>query len=156
MEKQWKQWQTFFSWLQNHCRWWMQRAMKGYLFLGRKAMTNLDSTQRASLIAQLVKNLPEMQQFNTWFGKTCWRRDRLPTPVFLGFLWGWAGKEAAWKVGDMDSIPGLGRSPGEGKGYPLQYSDQENSMDCIDTKSQTQLSDLHFLFRQHIKKTETY
>ena len=76
------------------------------LFLGRKAMTNLDSTQRASLIAQLVKNLPEMQQFDSWFGKICWRRDRLPTPVSLGFFYSWAGKESAWKVGDW--IPSLG------------------------------------------------
>ena len=37
----------------------------------------------------------------------------------------------ACNVGDLGSIPGLGRSPGEGKGYPLQYSGQENSMDCI-------------------------
>ena len=46
-------------------------------------------------------------------------------------------------------IPVLGRSPGEGKGYPLQYSGLENSMDCIVhgvTKSQTQLSDFHFHF----------
>ena len=49
----------------------------------------------------------------------CWRRDRLPTPVFLGFLCGSAGKESACKPGDLDSIPGLGRSPEEGKGYQL-------------------------------------
>ena len=41
-----------------------------------------------------------------------------------------AGKESACIVGDPGSIPGLGRSPGEGKGYPLQYSGLENSMDC--------------------------
>ena len=40
------------------------------------------------------------------------------------------GKEST-NVGDTSSIPGLGRSPGEGKGYPLQYSGLENSMDCI-------------------------
>ena len=39
--------------------------------------------------------------------------------------------ESAYNVGDWGSIPGLGRSPGEGKGYPLQYSILENSMDCI-------------------------
>ena len=53
------------------------------------------------------------------------------TPVFLGIPCGSAGKESACKVGDLSSIPGLGRSPGEGKGYPLQYSGLENSMDCI-------------------------
>ena len=59
--------------------------------------------------------------------KIRWRRDRLPTPVFLGFLGGSAGKESACNAGDLGSIPGLGISPGEGKGYPLQYSDLENS-----------------------------
>ena len=54
-----------------------------------------------------------------------------PTPVFLGFPGGSAGKESACNVGDLGSIPGLGRSPGEGKGYPFQYSGLENSMDCI-------------------------
>ena len=45
-----------------------------------------------------------------------------------GFPCGSAGKESAWNAGDLGSIPGLGRSPGEGKGYPLQYSDLENPM----------------------------
>ena len=44
---------------------------------------------------------------------------------------GSAGKESACNAGDPSSIPGLGRSPGEGKGYPLQYSGLENSMDWI-------------------------
>ena len=52
------------------------------------------------------------------------------------------------KAGDLGLIPGLGRGPGERKGYPLQYSGLENSMDCIvygAAKSWTQLSDFHFL-----------
>ena len=53
----------------------------------------------------------------------------LPTPVYLGFPCGSAGKESACNAGDLGSIPGLGRFPGEGKGYPLQYSGLENSMD---------------------------
>ena len=57
--------------------------------------------------------------------------EGLPTQVFLGFPCGSAGKESACNVGDLGSIPGLGRSPGEGNGYPLQYSGLENSMDCI-------------------------
>ena len=76
-----------------------------------------------------------------------WRRDRIPTPVFLGFPCDSAGKEAAYNAGDLGSIPGLGRSPGEGKGYQLQYSGLENSMDFIIhgvAKSQTQLSKFHF------------
>ena len=68
--------------------------------------------------------------FNSWVGKICWRRDRLPTPVFLGLPCSSAGKEPACTAGDLGSILQLGRSPGEGKGYPLQYSGLENSMDC--------------------------
>ena len=49
----------------------------------------------------------------------------------LCFPCGSAGKESTCNVGDLGSIPGLGRSPGEGKGYPLQYSGLENSMDYI-------------------------
>jgi len=49
----------------------------------------------------------------------------------MGFPGGSTGKESACNIGDMGSIPGLGRSPGEGKDYPLQYSGLENSMDCI-------------------------
>ena len=55
-------------------------------------------------------------------------RNRLPTPAFLGFPCGSVGKESTCNVGDLGSIPGLGRSPGEGKGYPLQYSGLENSV----------------------------
>ena len=51
-----------------------------------------------------------------------WRRDKLPTPVFLGFPGISAAKESACNAGDPGSIPGLGRSPGEGIGYLLQYS----------------------------------
>ena len=40
------------------------------------------------------------------------------------------GKESACNAGDLGSVPGLGRYPGEGKGYPLQYSGLENSTDC--------------------------
>ena len=60
----------------------------------------------------------------------------------LGFPCGSASKESACNAGDLGSIPELGRSPGKGKGYPLQYSDLENSMDCIVhgvTKSRTWL-----------------
>ena len=88
---------------------------------------------QASLIAQLVKNLLAMQDtwFNSWVGKIPWRRDRLPTPVFLGFPCGSADKESACNVGDLGLIPTWGRSPGEGKGYPFQYSGLENTMNCI-------------------------
>ena len=71
--------------------------------------------------------------------------DRLPTLVFLGFPCGPAGKKSTYSAGDLGSIPGLGRSPGEGKGYPLQYSGPENSMDYIVhgvAKSQTRTEQL--------------
>ena len=69
--------------------------------------------------------------WESWVGKIPWKREGLPTPVFLGFTCGSAGKESVCSVGDLGLIPGLGRSPGGGKGYPLQYSGLENSMDCI-------------------------
>ena len=77
-----------------------------------------------SLIAQLVKNPPAMQETPVQFlgREDPLEKGRLPTPVFLGFPCGSAGKETACSVGDLGSIPGLGRSPGEGKGYPLQNS----------------------------------
>ena len=56
--------------------------------------------------------------FNSWVGRIPWRRDRLPIPVFLDFPCGSDGKESTCNVGDLGLIPGLGRYPGEGKGYP--------------------------------------
>ena len=64
-----------------------------------------------------------------------------------GFPHSSVGKESTCNAGYLGSIPGLGRSPGEGKGYPLQYSGLENSMDHIFqgvAKSRTQLSNFHF------------
>ena len=105
---------------------------------------------RASLVAQLVKNPPAVQE--TLVQSLVWedplKRDRLPTPVFLGFPGGSDGKESACNAGDLGSILRLGRSPGEGNGHSLQYSGLENSMDCTVhgvAKSQTRLSDFYFL-----------
>ena len=72
-------------------------------------------------MAHLLKNLPAMQKlgFDPWVGKIHWRRERLPTLVFLGVPGGSASKESTCNGGDLDSIPGLERSPGEGNGYPL-------------------------------------
>ena len=82
----------------------------------------------ASLVVQLVNNPLQCSkpQFNSWVRKICWRRNRLPTPVFLGFPGGSVGKESACNAGDLDSIPGLGRLLGGGHGNPLQYSCLEN------------------------------
>ena len=68
--------------------------------------------------------------------------------TLLGFPCGSVGKESACNVGDLGSIPGLGRFPGEGNSHPLQYSVLENSMDCIVlgvAKNQTRLSNFHSL-----------
>jgi len=64
----------------------------------------------------------------------------------VGFSCGSAGKEYACNVGDLGLTPGLGRSPGGGKVYPLQYSGLENSMDCIvcGVTKRTALSNFHF------------
>ena len=99
----------------------------------------------------MVKHLPAMWRpgFDPWVRKIPWRRAWLPAPIFLGFPCGSAGKEFTCNVGELGSIPGLGRSPGEGNGYPLQYSGLEKSMDCIVhgvNKSQTQLSNFYFHF----------
>ena len=82
-------------------------------------------------VDQLVKIRLQSRRpwFNSWIGKIPWRRDRLPTPVFLGFPGGSDGKDSACNVGDLVSIRGLGRSPGRGHSNSLQYSGLENSME---------------------------
>ena len=85
-------------------------------------------------ISKLIVFMNELEYF---FGENAF---------VLSFPGGSAGKESACSVGDLGSIPGLGRSPGEENGYPLQYSDLENSMDCIlhgVAKSWTHVSDFH-------------
>ena len=69
-------------------------------------------------------------------------------PCTQGFPGGSDGKESACKVGDPGLIPGSGRSPGEGSGYPLQYSGLENSIDSIVhgvTQRRTRQSDFYSL-----------
>ena len=66
-------------------------------------------------------------QFYSWVGKTPWKKDRLPTLVVWGCPCGSVSKESTCNLGDLDLIPGLGRSPGGGHGDPLQYSCLENS-----------------------------
>ena len=84
--------------------------------------------------------------FESWVGRIPWIRDKLPTPVFLDFSGGSAGKESACNAGDLGSIPELGRSPGEGKDYSLQNSGLEIYTGCIVqgvTKSRTWLRNFH-------------
>ena len=85
----------------------------------------------ASLVAQLVKNLPAMQEtwFDPWVRKILWRRERLYTPVFLGFPGGSGGKESACNEGDLGSIPGMGGFPRGRHDNSLQCSCLENPMD---------------------------
>ena len=91
--------------------------------------------KRASLVAQLVKNPPAMQETRVqslgWEDplekeKIHWRRKRLPIPGFLGFPGGSDGEESTCNAGDLGSVLGFGRSPGGGRGNPLQYSCLEN------------------------------
>ena len=86
---------------------------------------------------------------DSWVGKIHWGRDRLPTPVFLGFPGGLAGKDAACNAGDLGSMPGLGRSlekedptsifwPGEFHGLYSPRSPKES-----DTTEQLSLSSIN-------------
>ena len=80
-----------------------------------------------SLIALLLKNLPTIQETLVKFlgqkgRKVPWRRDRLPTPIFMGFPGGSDGKEFNCNARDLDLIPWLGRSPRGGHGKSLQCS----------------------------------
>ena len=86
-------------------------------------------------------------RFNSWVGKIPWRRVGYPLQYSWASLVAQLGKESTCNVGDLSSIPGLGRPPGEGKGYPLQYSELENPMDSTVhgvAKSRTRLSNISF------------
>ena len=76
----------------------------------------------ASLVAQLVKNLPAMHETPVQFlgPEDLLEKGKATHSVFLGFPSGSAGKESGYEAGDLGSIPGLGRSPGKGDGNPLQ------------------------------------
>ena len=83
-----------------------------------------------SLVAQLVKNMLSMQETLVQFlgQEDPLEKGKATHSSVLGLPW---CKESACNAGDLGSIPGLGRSPGEGNGYPLQYCGLENSRDCI-------------------------
>ena len=88
-----------------------------------------------------------LQQEEAFFSHPSMKKDFLlakPYEKPPGFPCGLADKEPDCNAGELGLIPGLGRSPGEGKGYPLHYSDLKKSMDCIVhgvAKSQTRLGD---------------
>ena len=80
----------------------------------------------------MIKNV--FARLETLVRFLCWEdplEKQQATPVFLSFPCGSAGKESACNVGDLGSIPGWERFPGEGNGYLLQYSGLENSMDYV-------------------------
>ena len=91
--------------------------IKRCLLLGRKAMTNLNN---------ILKNR------NIIFPTKSHRVKAMVFPVVMSFPCGSAGKESSCNEGDLGSIPGLGRSPREGKGYPLQYSGLEKESDTTE------------------------
>ena len=62
------------------------------------------------------------RQFDSWVGKILWRRDRLPTQVFMGFPGSSDGKESTCNAGDLGSVRGFARSSGGQHGKLLQYS----------------------------------
>ena len=130
-------------------------SLSSFTFINRLFSSSLLSTKRviSSIYLRLLIFLPEIlipacvsssPTFSVMYS------------AYRGVLSGSVGKESTCDVGDLCLIPGLGRSPGEGNGYPLWYSGLENSMDCIDhgvTKSWTQLSDFHFTsLRIQVKK----
>ena len=108
-----------------------------------------------NVIAQVVEIHLQYRthQFDSWVRKNPWRRDRLPTPVFMGYVVAQLIKNPTCNAGDLGSISRLGRTPGGGKGYPLEYSGLEKSMDCIVhgvAKSWTWLSNCHSLTHSNV------
>ena len=85
--------------------------------MGSRGVGHDWSDLAAAAVAAADSSVGKESACNAWIRKICWKRDRLSTPVFLGFPCGAAGKESACNAGDLDLIPGLGRSPVEGKCY---------------------------------------
>ena len=98
--------------------------------MGRAHWTSSSLTCLCSF-TQLVKNPLQCRRplLDSWVKKFPWRRNRLPTPVFLGFPGGSDSKESVCSAKDLGSIPGLGRIPEKGNDYILLYSCLENSID---------------------------
>ena len=122
------------------------------LICGRGAKSPHASWQKKK--KQNIKQKQYCDKFNKYFKNCPYRKKKILKKIFpesstkVGFPGGSDGNESACNAGDLGSIPGLGRSPGEGNGNPLQYSSLENSMDRGAwqatvhgvTKSGTQLS----------------
>ena len=114
--------------------WWNWEILFEFMTLG---CTLNKWTPREKILAGRRNNENKSPELGVSFG--CFRKEK---ETQCGWNWvyhgenGWGfpdssvGKESTCSVGDPGSIPGSGRSSGEGKGYPLQYSGLENSMDC--------------------------
>ena len=119
-------------------------------FFNVKLITRLISrTRRLGLLPLIWLKHNCMQTYDFRFR---YRNENNIQNLYINFIWvgggfpcGSAGKESACNVGDLGSVPGLGRCPGEGKGYPLQYSGLENSMDSI-VHGGSKESDIHIFF----------
>ena len=151
------------NWCQLHCGWILYQPYQGSLdkHNGRECKNRICIYIQIDIFlrAQLVKNPPAMQETPVGFldQEDPLEKGQATNPVLLGFPYGSAGKESSCSTGDLDLIPGLGRFPGEGKGYPLQYSGLENSMDCIVcgvAKSWTRLTFTNMNSPISIKETE--
>ena len=150
-----------------HCRWILyQLSQQGSLGTGNQKENRtfylpsrnwqssiyIRELWRASLVAQLVKNSPAIQETLVRFlgPEDPLEKGEATHSSIVGLPWCSAGKESACNAGNLSSILGLGRSLGEGKGYPLQSSDLENSTEYTVAKSQTPLSNFHFHFSWRI------
>ena len=97
----------------------MSPALAGRFFTTEPPTITISYIRSSDLI-QLITNILcpftnlSLLWFDSWVGKICWSRERLHTPVFLGFPGGTDGKESAHNTTNLDFIPGLGRSPGGG------------------------------------------
>ena len=137
-------------------------SLKAYtLLLEKRQVYFLGLYFWVSLIAHLIKNLPAMQETPVQFlgQEDSLEKGQATHSSILGLPFDSSGKESTCNVGDLDLIPELGRYPGEGKGYPLQYSGLKNSMDCIVhgvTKSRTRLSDFGFHFTFAVQHRKLY
>ena len=132
------------DWMVDHS-WWS--GLRGFFGAQRPLEPNLGQTFiELCCVPGHVANSPPRPPIGRGFPVN---QLRLPSPSKWGFPGGSDGKDSARNAGDPGSTPGLGRSPGEGKGYPLQYSCLENPMDRAAwqamvhgvAKSQTRLSD---------------
>ena len=162
---EWHREGTRFAWISELS---LQAADKSTCHLRLMEVQGIYQHQHFSFQASLPPLLPVAARESKG-GSVSGRRalpsiSLLPTPVFLGFPCGSAGKESTCNAGDLDSIPGLGRSPGEGKGYPLELWPGEfhglySSWGLCRVrkgivKSRTRLSDFHFNFHFSRKSWE--